>query len=67
MNSTNRTIGATIISAIILASFGIAYSSIIERIDGLEQRVVKVLDDHEMRIRTVERNEALRPQEMRPR
>ena len=62
VNATSRMVVATVVAGIILSSFGIAYSSIIDRIDGLSLRIVKVLDDHETRLRIVEREAARRPQ-----
>ena len=57
MNGTARNIASTVVAGAILAAFAVAYSSIIARIDRLELRVVKVLDDHETRIRLVERRD----------
>ncbi len=54
MNGTARSVAAAVMAGAILAAFGVAYSSIIDRIDRLERQVVKVLDDHETRIRVIE-------------
>lgn len=59
MNGAARAIATTVIAGVLLSAFGVAYSSIIGRIDRLEQRVVKVLDDHELRLRVVERRAGL--------
>ena len=57
MSGTARSIASTVIAGAILAAFAVAYSWIIAGIDRLEVRVVKVLDDHETRIRLVERRD----------